>query len=116
MTTGEVRRQFVVNLQTTTFDEITSLTLPAEAIRLKLDQGGKGERVIAGDNIHILLADAGHAEQSVTTVVAGHVMDFRPRIVPGRTRRHSPASAAHDKHRWLTEVIGPFPRSDYQSG
>src|SRR5437764_4577799 len=71
MATGEVRGQLMVKLQTSAFDKLTCLSLATKAVGLELNQRREGKGVVAGDEVHILLTDAGHAKESLATIVSG---------------------------------------------
>src|SRR5205814_10440943 len=104
----------MVKLQTSAFDKLTCLALATKAVGLELNQRREGKGVVAGDEIHIFLADAGNAKESLATVVAGYVVNLRPRVVPSWAGGHGACCPAHDEDRRLAQVIRPLTRGDNQ--
>src|SRR5262249_34059281 len=112
MAPRKIRRQLVIYLQASSLHEIRGLTFAAEAVGFELDERGKSEGVVAGHEVHVLLADPSHAKQAIATVVASHVMNLWAGIIPGGVGCHRATCAAHDEHRRLAEIIGTLTRGD----
>src|SRR6185312_15069332 len=96
----------MVDLQPPAFDELARLAGSTKPIRFELDQRGEGEGVVAGNKINVAMADAGHPERALPSIIARDVMNHRARIMPLRIIRQRTRIAAHDEHGRMPEVIG----------
>src|SRR5215472_2384547 len=62
------------------------------------------------------MADSGHPERSLPTIVSRYVMDILARVIPLWIIRHRAGVAAHDKYGRMAEVVGALARGYYNRG